>query len=222
MKSSPQKSKGSSIRRWALILFGALAALFLADTAWEGRKTLRQLDAIEAERDKWQRADEILGALDLKRGDTVVDLGCGAGYFALKLSRLVGKPGKVQAVDIRRLSLFFLWMRTLQKHVSNVDTHLGKAEDPDLPANAADAVLIANTYHELSNPGAILDRVENTLRAGGRLVIADPERTETGGNSLDAVEGELRRRGFDIVSRNARLLEQPERGAWWLIVGRKR
>jgi SAM-dependent methyltransferase len=222
MRSSPQRSKRSSVRRWALILFGALAALFLADTAWEARKTLRQLDVIETERDKWQRAEEILGALDLKSGDTVVDLGCGAGYFTLKLFRLVGPSGKVQAVDIRRLSLFFLWMRTFQKHISNVDTKLGSIQDPGLTSNSADAVLIVNTYHELSRPGAILDRVSAALRRGGRLVITDPEQTESGGNSLDGVEEELRRRGFDIVTGNDRFLEQSGRGSWWLIVARKR
>ena len=51
----------------------------------ESRETV-----VEAQRDQWQRPTEVLGALALRDGATVVDLGSGAGYFALKLSPAVG------------------------------------------------------------------------------------------------------------------------------------
>jgi len=75
--------------------------------------TLRQLEELESERDQWQRPGEVLQALDLQPGNVVADLGSGAGYFALKLSPIVGKKGQVLAVDIRKLSLSFLWIRAL-------------------------------------------------------------------------------------------------------------
>ena len=63
---------------------------------------------IEAQRDQWQRPSEVMQALKVKDGDSVVDLGCGSGYFSLKLSDPIGRNGKVIAEDIRRLSLTFL------------------------------------------------------------------------------------------------------------------
>jgi predicted methyltransferase len=53
--------------------------------------TLGQLDAVERNRDRWQRADEILRALDVRPGSMVVDIGSGSGYFSLKLAPLVGE-----------------------------------------------------------------------------------------------------------------------------------
>ena len=92
----------------------------------------------------------MLRALALTDGATVVDLGAGAGYFALKLSPLVGARGTVLAEDIRFESLAFLWIRRFLRDARNVRVILGTPNDPHLPAGAVDAVLIANTYHELS------------------------------------------------------------------------
>ena len=94
-----------------LFLLCAIAILFLVDTAYQGLNTLSRLNVVEAGRDQWQRPSEVLKALDLKPGYIVVDLGCGSGYFTLKLSAPVGKSGRVLAEDIRRLPLAFLWIR---------------------------------------------------------------------------------------------------------------
>ncbi len=187
-------------------------------TALEGLNTLRRLEVVEAERDRWQRPGDVIRALNLGPGSTVVDLGCGSGYFALKLSSAVNSGGAVYAVDIRRLPLIFLWVRTLMRHQRNVRTVLGQPDDSHLPTGAANAVLMANTYHELTNPGAILNQIFQSLVSGGRLVIVDPMHTDHGELSPALVERELRRRGFDIVSRDDQFTDQPVGGPWWLII----
>src|SRR5262245_5027420 len=135
--------------RLALLGLCTVFLLFVLDTAYEGYKTLKRLDLIEAERDGWQRPSDILGALKLTRGDTAVDFGSGSCYFALKLSSAVGPTGRVLAVDIRKLSLTFLWARTLIKHHPNIDVMLGEQENSRLPMGGANGVLILNTFHEL-------------------------------------------------------------------------
>ena len=72
--------------------------VFVADQA---RRTLGTLTIVERERDTWQRPEEILRHLNPRPGDTVVDLGSGAGYFALKIAPRVGPGGRVVAVDLR-------------------------------------------------------------------------------------------------------------------------
>ena len=89
----------------------------------------------------------------------MVDLGSGAGYFALKLSPAVGKRGQVLAVDLRRLSLFFLWTRALLRGQHNVHVIVGEEDNPRLPTGTVDAVLICNTYHEFSNPELMLNHI---------------------------------------------------------------
>src|SRR6202047_713282 len=103
-----------------LFLACAIAVLFLFDTAYQGLNTLPRLNVVEAERDQWQRPSDVIQALDLSPGNVVVDLGCGSGYFTLKLSAPVGKSGRVLAEDIRRLPLVFLWLRKFQRSLHNV------------------------------------------------------------------------------------------------------
>ena len=205
----------------AIFTLSAVLFLFLLDTAYQGLNTLRRLDFVESERDRWQHPAEIIRTLDLRQDGIVVDLGCGSGYFALKLSAVVSSKGKVYAVDIRRLPLIFLWVRTLINHQHNVKTALGQAGNLHLPFGTINAVLIANTYHEIANPGATLDQIFQSLISGGRLVIVDPMQSEQGEVSPTHAENELRSHGFDIVVRDDRFTRQPLRGPWWLIVACK-
>ena len=216
-----------------LLFLCSITILFLVDTAYEGLNTLSRLSVVEAERDQWQRPSDILQALDLRPGNIVVDLGCGSGYFTLKLSAPVGQRGKVLAEDIRGLPLIFLWLRTLQKGEHNVNLLLGEADDPRLPVQGVNAVLIVNSYHEFTNSRAILNHVVRSLVSGGRLVVVDRGTHASGAGSTDSerehhqvspeqVESELRREGFEIISRQERFIENdPSNNEWWLIIARK-
>src|SRR5579884_1742968 len=169
--------------------------------------TLHRLDAVEADRDRWQHADEIIAALGLHNGATVTDLGCGSGYFTLRLSPAAGPNGTVLAEDIRRLPLMFLRVRALLRHEQNIRIILGTADEPGLPVGTVDAVLIANTYHEFAHPELILRHVRRALRPGGRLVIVDrepgPGGAEAGEHRIAAgvVEGEIVQAGFMVSAR---------------------
>ena len=208
----------------ALGLTGALLLVILLNVIGQGMNTLDRLTSVERERDSWQRAPAILAQLQIRDGSRVVDLGCGAGYFALKLSAAVGGNGSVQAVDILRLPLAFLWLRSHAHGIkSNIDIILADPDDPHI-TGPVDAVLVANTYHELAHPATVLGHLRLALATGGRLVIAD--RGPQAAHAEHAVdpalaEAELRREGFEIVSREDHLLDQPGEGAWWLIVAAK-
>jgi ubiquinone/menaquinone biosynthesis C-methylase UbiE len=214
-------------------LLCGIFVLFLFDTAYEGLNTLSRLNVIEAERDQWQRPSDVIQALDLRPGNVVVDLGCGSGYFTLKLSAPVGQSGSVLAEDIRRLPLAFLWLRTFQRRQHNVSIVYGEPDDPHLPMQGVNAVLIANRYHEFTNSQAILVHVVRSLGSGGRLVVVDrePRPVEKGSTgtaaehhevSSEQVESELRQAGFEIVSRQDRFIENdPSNENWWLIAARK-
>jgi SAM-dependent methyltransferase len=214
--------------RIGLLLGGILVALFVLNTATRTVNTLRQLEVVEAERDRWQRPDDVLAALDAGQGKVVVDLGSGAGYFALKLSHVVGPQGRVLAVDVRRLPLLFLWMRTRLRGRRNVTIVRGDPDDPHLAPGAADAVLVANTFHELDEQGTVLSQARRALRSGGRLVVVDPapDTAEHAGAEAhhhelpERAEARLRRAGLEIVAREDRFIEGPN-GRWWLIVARR-
>ena len=219
--------------RLKLVAFAASAVgfLILLNVGYSAANTLSQLDKVEAERDQWQRPLDILQALGPAAGETIVDLGCGSGYFTLKLSAAVGNRGRVIAEDVRWLPLAFLRARTILKGRHNVSVVHGRPDSARLPVNGVNAVLILNTYHEVSDPHAILAQVRQALVSGGRLVVVDRQPnpanvgvTQNGEHevAVSSVEGDVRQMGFEIAGRQDRFIESdPERETWWLLVARK-
>jgi predicted methyltransferase len=206
-----------------------VAALAFVLVAYQAIQTLGVLDEVERERDTWQRPNDIVQALDLKAGQSVVDFGSGAGYFALRLAPTVGPTGRVIAIDIRRQSLAFLWLRSVLGRTWQLDVVLSSARDPRLPPGPIDAILIVNTFHELTNRTALLRQLSQPLKPAGRLVVADrgPHRASaevhgaTHGIDPTDVEAEIRAAGFELVNRDDAFIDRPNDDPWWLMVFRK-
>lgn len=220
-----------SYRVKLLVLFlGALAVLLVLNVGYSAIETFSRLNSVEADRDQWQRPRDVIQALELRPGNVVVDLGCGSGYFSLKLSTPVGPGGQVIAEDIRRLPLIFLWFRAAARKEHNVKVVLGDPTDPHLPSHV-DAVLISNTYHEFTQSHSILVDVYEALRSKGRLIVVDREPKLANNSDLQSaeheisaaqVETELRQTKFDVVTRQDHFIEGDSYGEnWWLIAARK-
>jgi hypothetical protein len=101
-----------------------------------------------------------------------------------------------------------------------------------LPPVPVDAVLIANTYHELTAPEPILRALFTSMRSGARLVVVDrgprdsdePSTTATAHHEVSATvaERELNQQGFQTVIREDRFIDRSgDEDRWWLIVFRK-
>ncbi len=60
-----------------------------------------RIDSMErAQRDEWQKPDQVVKALRLKNGDIVAGIGAGSGYFSRRLAQAVAPDGKDYAVDL--------------------------------------------------------------------------------------------------------------------------
>src|SRR5204862_17453 len=113
-------------------------------------------------------------ALALKEGAVVADIGTGDDPFhPLHIYKAVGSSGKVLCVDIDEKALEQLKGKLKEKGATNVETRLGKPDDPMLPANSVDAVLISNAYHEMLEHAAMLTHIRAALRPEGRLVVIE-------------------------------------------------
>src|SRR6187431_338663 len=105
---------------------------------YKGREiaqTMHYLGATWLTRESREREEDcktMLAALKVKPGDTVCDLGCGNGFYTLKLAKLVGEQGKVVAVDIQREMLELLKDRATAEKVTNIEPVLGTVVDPKL------------------------------------------------------------------------------------------
>lgn len=124
-------------------------------------------------RDKLEEPEKTLDLMGLKDGDVVADLGCGNGYYTLRLAKRVAPTGRVLAVDIQQGMLDQLKARMTEAGVTNVELILGDPDDPKLPRGGVDWLLLVDVYHEFANPQAMLAKIREALAPGGKVVLLE-------------------------------------------------
>jgi cyclopropane fatty-acyl-phospholipid synthase-like methyltransferase len=146
---------------------------------YKGREiaqTMHYLGAPWLVRESREREEEcttLLKALQIKPGQTICDMGCGNGFYTLKLAPMVGDSGQVLAVDIQPEMLSLLQKRAKAAKLSNIKPILGTTVDPNLPEGQVDLLLCVDVYHEFSNPEEMLSAMRKSLKPGGRLALAE-------------------------------------------------
>jgi ubiquinone/menaquinone biosynthesis C-methylase UbiE len=125
------------------------------------------------EREKEEQPSKLLGALKLKPGDVVADIGAGSGYFTFRIAERVGPKGKVLAVDIQQEMLTIIRQKMKARKLSNIEPILGTETDPKLPAGTVDLILMVDVYHEFSYPWEMMSAMIRSLKPGGRLVFVE-------------------------------------------------
>jgi ubiquinone/menaquinone biosynthesis C-methylase UbiE len=116
---------------------------------------------------------KILGPY-VKQGNTVLDIGCGMGFFTLGLAELVGQDGRVIAADMQQQML-----AGLQKRAERAGLHeriqLCRSTPDDIGANeAVDFVLAFWMVHEVRQPTLFLRQIHRLLVTGGNFLIVEP------------------------------------------------
>lgn len=124
------------------------------------------------EREKEEQTEKMIPLLELKAGENVADLGAGSGYITRRMAPLVA-PGKVYAVEIQQEMLDILGADMKKRGLTNVVQVLGTVEDPKLPANALDLIVMVDVYHEFSKPYEMTEATVRALKKGGRLVFVE-------------------------------------------------
>jgi ubiquinone/menaquinone biosynthesis C-methylase UbiE len=148
-------------------------------TEYKGRmiaQTMHYLGADWLTRESRQREEDcesMLKALSVKPGQTVCDMGCGNGFYTLKLAEMVGEKGLVYAVDIQQEMLRLLEDRAERTKHKNIKPVLGSLIDPRLPEGKLDLILCVDVYHEFSHPEHMLAAMRKALKKDGRLVLVE-------------------------------------------------
>ena len=128
---------------------------------------------VRESRQREEDCRQLLKALDVKPGQVVCDMGCGNGFYTLKLANLCGKEGKVYAVDIQQGMLDRLRQNMAERKLANYEAVLGAADDPRLPAGRIDLALLVDVYHEFSQPQKMLRKIRASLAPDGRMVLLE-------------------------------------------------
>jgi ubiquinone/menaquinone biosynthesis C-methylase UbiE len=173
----------------------------------EGRQRMIQTLTDES-RDARQKPRELVTALGIEPGMSVVDFGTGPGYMLPHLSQAVGPQGRVIALDV--FPDFLDKARERTASLKNVSFILATAKETKLPEQSADLVLVLDVYHHLDYPSQTLADLRRAIKPGGRLAIVEYHKNDVamGGrakehvrlNMADAIS-EVEANGFRLVSK---------------------
>lgn len=140
-------------------------------------------------------------------GQTLIDVGSGPGYTTLDLAELVGRSGKVIAVDVSDRFMAALRARLLQRGIEHVESHLGDLHELELPAAVADGAYMRWVLCYCQDPGRVIANVADALRPGGVVAIQDyyfyetvelVPRSDAFRTVIHAVGDSFRRSGGDL------------------------
>ncbi len=163
-------------------------------------------------RDTWQKPEEILNALGVKKGQTAADIGAGSGYLTVKLSERIGEGGAVFAEDIQQEMLDYINKRLAEKGIKNVSLVLGTMDDPKLLPNSLDIAILLSTYHEIAQPIDFMKKIKSALKPQGKLAILEFSDESPIGPPIqvrlpeDLVIDELKQAGFTLSQRHTFIL----------------
>ena len=114
--------------------------------------------------DAWRRAGFTVG-------QTLIDLGCGPGYAALDLAEVVGRKGRILAIDRSRRFLDALEASARARGLTQIETLEMDLAANDLPAIEADGIWSRWVYAFVPEPRRLLERAARALRPGGTMVF---------------------------------------------------
>jgi len=204
-----------------LLQLSSLAAQSAATQSTEHRKTSTpyagDLSIFEnPERDQKLQIQRVMDILGIHSGTNVADIGAGSGWFTVRAAKRTGNDGTVYAVDINPESIKYIDDRVQKERFHNVKTILSTPDDPKLPPNSVDSVLILKTYHEIAAPVVLLENLRRSLRSSARLGIIDRNGNgQDHGVQKDVVIKEAAQAGYRLVEQYD--FVKPDREDYFLV-----
>jgi ubiquinone/menaquinone biosynthesis C-methylase UbiE len=112
-----------------------------------------------------------VGRLDLKRGSTVLDVGCGTGASALPAAELVGPVGTVLGVDLAEKLLAQARAKASQRRLQNVEFRVADMTDLGFPDQHFEAIISVFSIFFVPDMEALVRELWRMVKPGGKLAI---------------------------------------------------
>ncbi|HML03878.1 MAG TPA: class I SAM-dependent methyltransferase [Candidatus Bathyarchaeia archaeon] len=123
-------------------------------------------------RDFFSPRIDILKEAGIKEGHHVLDFGCGSGSYLLAVAELVGKSGKINALDVQSLAIEMVKKIAAKNKLTNVETILSDRET-GLADESIDVALLYDVFHDLADPEGVLKELHRVLKVDGILSLSD-------------------------------------------------
>lgn len=145
-------------------------------------------------RDFFLLPKNILKEAEIKPGFHVLDYGCGPGSYIIPLAKLVGKSGKIYALDMHPLAIQRVENIASKRHLTKVETICSDCKT-GLSDNSIDVVLLYDILHVLGDPSGVLQELHRILKPNGILFFSDHHMKE------DEIVSDITNRGLFKLSR---------------------
>ena len=108
----------------------------------------------------------------IKKGNHVLDYGCGPGFVTIPTAKIVGAQGVVYALDIHPLSIAIIKNKIKKYNLKNVKTILTN-KSTGLPDESIDIVLLFNVIFMIKDKDVLIKELHRVLKKGGIISIAN-------------------------------------------------
>ncbi len=143
----------------------------------------------------------------IQAGDTVVDLGCGPGFFTLAMARMAGPDGRVVAADLQPPMLARVRRKAARCGLAGrIRCHLCEPGSIGLTL-AADFILAWYMVHETPDPAVLLREVRTLLKEDGRLLVVEPKMHVSSGR-FDSLQATAEAAGLVPLATFGRLMSR--------------
>ncbi|WP_053955000.1 class I SAM-dependent methyltransferase [Inediibacterium massiliense] len=118
-------------------------------------------------------SQRVLESLQIKDGDMIADIGSGGGYFTFEFAKMVGKNGKVFAVDTNTALLRYINNKLKIQKIQNVVTIIAKETGFVLPDGTCNLIFVRNVFHHINNAEVYFRNIQKNLNPNGKIAIIE-------------------------------------------------
>ena len=143
---------------------------------------------------------KILESAGLKKGQEVLEIGCGPGFFTIPASEIVGESGKVYAIDLNPFMIERVKKKIEEKDIKNVVAIIGNASKTNLPDESVNLAFIFGIRHVFGGIENVIAETRRVLKNNGTLSI---ETVRPAKSKLIEI---IQKNGFTYLEEKDRLL----------------
>ncbi len=127
-------------------------------------------------------AEEVLKNAGIKSGDVFLDAGCGDGYISIEASKMVGKQGRVYAVDVYPESIEIVKTKIRDSDLNNMEAVLADiTKNIPIDDDSVDHIMMANVLHGFvaeNEVEPVMDNINRIIKSGGIFSVVEFRKIE--------------------------------------------
>ncbi len=121
---------------------------------------------------RFSKPEPVVGGADIQPGQSVLELGCGTGFFTPTIASRIGERGSLTAMDLLPASVEAVFRKVREAELNNVRVVQGDALNTELDNESVDAVLLFGVIPAPMLPlDRLLPEMQRILKPGGVLVV---------------------------------------------------